>query len=83
LWFELRGIEQNPQELRVGGGHVPCAAIQGKEHQDRTQQARKAGEGARAEDHGDEKQTSLDTVNGGAIIDHNAPRERRFVAVEK
>jgi len=37
----------------------------------------------RAEDHGDEKQTSLDTVNGGAIIDHNAPRERRFVAVEK
>jgi hypothetical protein len=24
-----------------------------------------------------------DTVNGGAIIDHKAARERRFVAVEK
>jgi hypothetical protein len=23
------------------------------------------------------------TINGGAIIDHEAPRERRFVAVEK
>ena len=23
------------------------------------------------------------TLNGGAIIDHEAPRERRFVAVEK
>jgi hypothetical protein len=23
------------------------------------------------------------TINGGAIIDHKAPRERRFVAVEK
>jgi len=22
-------------------------------------------------------------INGGAIIDHEAPRERRFVAVEK
>jgi hypothetical protein len=22
-------------------------------------------------------------INGGAIIDHGAPRERRFVAVEK
>ncbi len=29
------------------------------------------------------RQQNALSVNGGAIIDHNAPRERRFVAVEK
>ena len=30
---------------------------------------------------GDDLKHSL--INGGAIIDHEAPRERRFVAVQK
>jgi hypothetical protein len=27
--------------------------------------------------------TLVPVINGGAIIDHEAPRERRFVAVQK
>jgi len=32
---------------------------------------------------GDERTLLGELINGGAIIDHRTPRERRFVAVEK
>src|SRR5215472_17056813 len=64
LIAELRGSQQEPEDLRVGRRRPACEEIEQQEHEDSAEQTAKQVESRRAQTHRKEEKPSFGTKNG-------------------